>query len=225
MFQTNPEQAINIALPRNEDQFVWSCMSHQLGMPWFYAREYLAAPNSLANPSSQMIMTSSIEDLDATLSGKIKGRSIKKIQLITNSFSESPRMPDIQLGLVTRIIRFSNCWNEASKYFIESTEGIVLEGPLDGSWGSCEQNVLMDVLDSVSDLGLAPDERWSVRQVQMKVVIQAIDLFKEDVRACSEWWGCKDPRLDGKAPKDLTTGGDYELLANLIREYHHGVFP
>lgn len=133
-------------------------------------------------------------------------------------------MPDSQLGLVTRITRFNSRLGETPRYFVESTEGIVLEGPLDGAWGRCKQKVLMDVFDSGSNAIAATDEDRTTREVQRKVIIQTVDLFQEDIGAACEWWARKNPQLGNKAPKDLITEEEYLLLADLVGRIEHNMF-
>lgn len=82
MFQTNSDDAMSIAGCYDDRKKNWHTISHPIGMPWFYVRERFPAEHFLSS-TSQMIMTSSIGDLDRTLSGKNKGRTIEKVQLIT----------------------------------------------------------------------------------------------------------------------------------------------
>lgn len=229
MFLTNSEEADGMNGGDDGGQKSRHRISHPTDMVWFYAREQTAPRHFLANPTSQMIMSSSIQELDPTLSGKNKGRSIKKIQLITNAASESPFTPDTQVGLVTRITRFSDGSRDGVRYLVESTDGIVLEGPFDGAWSRCKQEVLMDVHAPMqaaqSDDGApAVDVNRVRRGVQRKVVIQAIDLFQDDAETVHQWLTRESPDLGGKAPKDLTTEEDYLLLIAFIDRIKHQAF-
>ncbi|MFD1679700.1 hypothetical protein [Pseudomonas rhodesiae] len=216
MFQTNSDDALSVAGCHDGNKKNWHCVSHPIGMPWFYVREHLPADNFLGSPTSKMIMTSSIGGLDRTLSGKNKGRRIEKIQLITACIDDSPLKPDSQLGVVTRITRFNSGRGEAPRYLVESTEGIVLDGPLDGAWGRCKQKVLMDVFNSGSHATASTDEDRTTREVQKNVIIQTVDLFQDNVGKACEWWARKNPQLGNKAPKDLITEEEYLLLADLV---------
>lgn len=216
MFQTDYDDAMTGAERYEDRKKNWHCVSHPIGMPWFYVREHLQAEHFLANSTSQMIMTSSIAGLDRTLSGKNKGRRIEKIQLITACINESPLKPDSQLGIVTRITRFNSGRKEKPRYLVESTEGIVLDGPFDGAWGRCKQKVLMDVFNSGCDATAPTDEGRNTREVQRKVIIKTVDFFQDNVAEASEWWARTNPLLGNKAPKDLTTEEEYLLLADLV---------
>lgn len=224
MFKTNPDDAISMEGNCDGHHKNWRCISHKADMLWFYATEQLVAEHFLANPSFQMILTSSIEPLDRTLSGKNKGRSIKKIQTVWPRVNDSPFKPDCELGIVTRITRFNSGSGQARRYLVESSEGILLDGPLDGAWGRCKQKVLMDVRAAAPSATPSADESRYKQEVQRKVLIQMVDLFKGDVWAGRDWLERKNPELGDKAPKDLATEEDYLLLADLISRLDHNVF-
>ncbi|CRM67206.1 hypothetical protein [Pseudomonas sp. 44 R 15] len=194
-------------------------ISHELDDNIFHAIACYVGPSPLDFPERRMMMTPSLLVLDQVLSGKEKGVSIDKIQILAPSDAGSVEEGAYRLGRVTRITRFNASAQGVPRYLVESTVGNILDGDVDGRWSSYKRTVLFDAggAKRFAPMGLAEGGAAEIGGVKTDILVFTLDLYAIDGEKTAHWWQQTHPELDNKAPSELETLAEYQKLLVLLR--------
>src|SRR5450830_78551 len=194
-------------------------ISYPLNMYCFYARACYVGPRLTDFPTPRIMMTSSLPLLDRVLSGKEKGVSIHRIQVLFPTDTCSPLEGDYDIGRVMRVTRLKASGRGKPRYLVESTSGVILEGDVNGLWATYERTVLFDCYPR----SLAgEDEKYkdfeTTADVRTDIFLRVLDLYTFDEITTQQWWDRSHSRLGDKMPRELETLAEYQKLRELVGE-------
>lgn len=211
------------------DGALYDHITHPIGERWFYIRASYDGSTSLDLPTRRMMITSSLPLLDRILSGEEEGPKIHQIQLVEDTELRSPFEACSTMALVTRITRLSPPGQSALSYLIETKSGLCVEGVMDGQWSSYPQTLLFDCYAAAFDLAdplplssrapLEDKEASATSALRSKILIRLLDLCAADVERTERWWSKENTQLGGKAPQELDSYAEYQLLDDLLGRF------
>ncbi|MGJ7546935.1 antitoxin Xre/MbcA/ParS toxin-binding domain-containing protein [Pseudomonas alloputida] len=218
MFFTHPElerKSILAAVQRGHRS--WRMVMQSAPKPWFYISQH-SVSDEVDDIDTQMILIDDIYEFQRFVSAEWGGVRLGDIYFMCPVWNDARNpLPTWELSLLLEVCSHDPGDGDPSRivFFTDSTTYFSDEP--DGVWESSEMTTLYRCADFEAQLERMDkrDDKVAVANAARTIQL-ACELFRGDIQAAAEWLHTPLPELGNRAPCEMVSVEDQDLLAEVV---------